>query len=598
MAYGTRRRDDRLWTDILEKRYNYTLNQPPYIPAFPRRSNDELQDAWPAVAVAVANILTENAGSSPVWTFAFNIMAADGWRNNDFATLVQLTYDVLVSQWLTGEIRDPRDSDIIKLTEATANATASAMALTEDALMDELSDSHFEAVKENAEYLRRFVRVAEETHDHVPRGRDRDRGRGSYSRETRIERGRSRSRDRDDRDGRRPYRREREEIHHAASMAPVGGTRRDAAAATDRSRDRDERDNRSPRESHPAARGRPVDQGNTINGEPKRADAPPPKATTKTSPALEGELDVSDPKNIRELHRIPYISFFYQNEDKRIKETQDAMPAALDAIDTDPKDIETYEGNSLSQVLNLIMAEHRDTKGLNFHPYAVTIDHELITPADLTPIFKKADQIFKFSELAKTLRTAIATVVPNTPENRKAQLTWVTQFDRVMTDLVNNWLKHSFPISVGQAEIDSFMMDAGDMEQGISTVFGPEANVAYRAFESKVMRAIQGNWRDWLTAAETATEEVPAPTPTVPVKYAVTYISENACTLNYGFPKDKSLVTVAPDQTPLLYNALIRLQRLSRTYTAVRNIILLADGTKFEFYASSIGIDQFFLREL
>lgn len=571
---NSRNRDDRLWQEPLYEMFTFRVNNPPYVPRLGRNSSPEYADILPEISTALGNFITDNADrdgsrTSPVWIYLFNLCSERGWSNDIFATLVNITYDFVVTQVESGSMR-ANTSAFEKAAESIATGFASEIASKNQDLMDAVSDREYDDILDNAEVFSELVESLTRTSRRGSRGSMRDRDR-------RDDRHRDRDRGhvRRDRGAGRDAR--------ASAVTPSFG-----ALSNKRRQEMDQ--DRAPRA--------PRQRLDKDVQEDTQVTTPPPAPAAVTKPKTDDTvLQGENMEHTRELHRHPYLNQIFPQEvpEPKTRDLEAAIDEITMAISTG-KDVEIISANNMASIEQAILCEQAavlDTK-TRFTPYIACLGSPVISGIDLTDFMKAVETMFSFVDIVNGVKKFANEHLENyTSSTRKYHVAWVTQVDRILTDVINNWLGNAF--GAKGPSIDSFMADIKDVLDYVKNKYGIMAASNFNAMEKRFMVNFRNSFAEQLKERDPSLQSAVAFE--IPTEINVTYINEAASTLNYGFKKVGALMEVNPVSTPVLYAALVKLHRLGGSYSAIRNIVLLADGSSYEYYMDANDSEKIYIKE-
>ena len=571
---------------------------PPWVPNI--ICPPELVQWLPYIASSALNAISASAQVNTIRCYAFNAVMMNNTQNNEYAELVKFCTDLIAHRFRTGEVGFMDIQQINNTVQTAVTLWSSYIASHNVALMNELDMGSANAVRDNTNiyyhWLNMFAQSQVPSRQNIPTV------------------------------GNAGFQRHIPQGNLNQGMIGQGMVGQNMMVSSV-----------SHRPSSPAnkfAQGniaaKPVPQTHAVKpvagimgvvpasaSHPITHVANPSLAPTATSAEEPKQEEVRFTKDIvigeqqmdRNLHRIAYHDVFFTSGidgTAARKETSAALKkAVVEYSMAEKQKPERIRSVSLDAILGMLMAEKAADieKPIDITMLVVDVDNVIAAADDIVAIFNKLRGSYTFSDMAAIFRNAVTTIVPDTAVQKKKNIAWVAQVDRVMTREVNDWLLLTFPDH--GTRIDSFMEDIIHLPAHIKTTFGDAAFRSYqtwqRDFLHNLIYAI-GSYED--DATEIIDEATGQPLTDVnkvykeiiQIAHGVFYVNELAECLNYSI--SKTPVEVTSKATPILYNLVSSMVKAAEASRVTRNLLVTADGVRYSFARSSVDEAIFYIQEV
>lgn len=570
---------------------------PPWVPNI--ACPPELAQWLPYIASSVLNSISATAQSNIIRCYAFNVVMMNNTQNNEYAELVKFSTDLIAHRCRTGDIQFMDMQQLNTTVQTAVTLWSSLIASHNVSLMNELDMGSANAVRDNTNmyfhWLNSFSQNQVVNRQAIPTV-----GNGGFQRH--IPQGNV----------------NQWQVPQGTlgqGMVMGGASHRPAQAAN-----KFAQGNISAKpvpQAHavkpvagmmlgvvPASTTTPIQ--NAVSSQPAAAPAeePKPEENRFTKDIVIGEQHMD-----RNLHRIAYHDVFFTSgidATSARKETSAALKKAVVEYDmADKPKPERIRSVSLDAILGILMAEKATDieKPIDITMVVVDVDNTIAAADDIVAIFDKLRGSHTFSDMAAIFRNAATTTIPDTPIQKKKNIAWIAQIDRVMTREVNDWLLLTFPDH--GTRIDSFMEDIIHLPAHIKSTFGDSAFRSYqtwqRDFLHNLIYAIGSYEDDATEIIDEATGQALVDVnkiykEIIQIAHGVFYVNELAECLNYSI--GKTPVEVTMKATPVLYTLVASMVKAAEASRVTRNFLVTADGVRYAFAKSSVDAAIFYIQEV
>lgn len=517
--------------------YQWAENQPPFTPNV--MVAPEIYPMIPSLAAKIANTAGALATTTPVRMFCYNTLSANNWANEAYASVIKLVADLIITQ------QDHPD----RIINDVLCCYSSALAANNTMLYNALPPGMKVAIGDN-------------------------------------------------------YRTYNEMLKTTASLSqPRGHVAQHYQQARPTLQPRQPQPNRTAQSAvmtntfsnQPAPRvfsAKPAETSKNIIARPvARSPQPIPVAKEADSNTIQGEKEMD-----RNKHALVYggVVFPGANIEQKVslERIEEAIAQVKDPTVAEIRNLEPSYDLSVTGAIVEAISEalgSEDGKG-KIIPKLLNHVNPVMAMVDLSLIAGKMHEQFTFADLSRLIVTFIQETAKEDPELRRMHYAWAAQVDRIMTELINIWLRGTFNNKI---TIDSFLYDAGDLPGVISTKFDQAGVRAFNRFQSSLMsQQSKGDNADLEFLKDAGIKDYT----TFIVPYTLFTTTETAASLNYDIsPKLKRVVR---ESTNRLYQLLSNLSRIANARHTVRNLLVTADGHRYEFFESGLGEDVFHIAEI
>lgn len=522
--------------------YQWPENQPPFTPNV--QVAPEIYPMIPQLAAKIANMAGVLAPTTPVRMFCYNTLSTNNWANEAYASVIKLVADLIITQQ---EHPDRIISDVL-------SCYSSALAANNTMLYNSLPPGMKVAIGDNYRTYNDMLKLTASV---------------SQPRSQRVAQ-----------HGAQPYQQTRPTLQ---PRQPQGNRTSQSAINTNTF------------SGQPAPRvftAKPAETVKNVITRPiARSPQPIPVKNEVESNTVQGEKEMD-----RNKHALVYggVIFPGANIEQKasLERIEEAIAQVKDPTVAEIRNLEpSYDLSVTGAIVDAISEAlgGEDGKG-KIIPKLMNHINPVMAMVDLSLIAGKMHEQFTFSDLARLIITFIQETAKDDPELRRNHYAWAAQVDRVMTELINSWLRGTFNNKI---TIDSFLYDAGDLPGVISTKYDQAGVRAFNRFQNSLMsQQSKGDNADLEFLKDSGIKDYTA----FIVPYMLFITTETAASLNYDItPKLKRVVR---ESTSRLYQLLSNLSRIANARHTVRNVLVTVDGHRYEFFESGLGEDAFHIVEI
>lgn len=570
---------------------------PPWVPNI--ICPPELVQWLPYIASSALNSITASAQVNIIRCYAFNVVMMNNTQNNEYAELVKFSTDLIALRCRNGDIRFMDMQQISTTVQTAVTLWSSLIASHNVSLMNELDMNSANAVRDNTNmyfhWLNSIAQSQGAGRQNIPTV-----GNGGFQRhlpQSNMNQGL---------------------IAHGTvgQGMVVGGVSHRPTQTTNKF----SQGNITAKPVPQAHAVKPVagmmmgvvPTSTTVRVQHEATQAPvaaPAEEPKQEEVRFTKDIVIGEQHMDRNLHRIAYHDVFFTSgidATSARKETSAALKkAVVEYTMADKPKPERIRSVSLDAILGILMAEKAADieKPIDITMLVIDVDNTIAAADDIVAIFDKLRGSHTFSDMAAIFRNAVTTIIPDTAIQKKKNIAWVAQVDRIMTREVNDWLLLSFPDH--GTRIDSFMEDIIHLPAHIKSTFGDTAFRSYqtwqRDFLHNLIYAI-GSYEDDATeiideaTGQALSEPNKAYKEIIQISHGVFYVNELAECLNYSI--SKTPVEVTSKNTPVLYNLVSSMIKAGEVSRVTRNFLVTADGVRYAFARSSVDETIFYIQEV
>lgn len=561
---------------LITQPVQYHRNAPPFVFEY----TNLLPEAYPLVVFAsadVANEASRYAQNSVTRLFCFNLLASNNYNNEFFAEAVRMSLNLAILKHRQGEAASPYDA-LPQAVSQILSLYASALALNYPEVTARLAPQQVEAIRSNVQVYNSLRAAMDSMYQAaaVPPYQPS----GMISRQPQM-----------------PMVSRGSVASHPAgqtSMAPLV---------------------RQPMGTPPSAySGRPA---------VTPPAAPPPQAPSVPKNILEGEIEKMD----RDAHTVIYFG-------KKVPTATSVLREQFQSA------IEKQEGygwaENFDQLLDQPFINLHDVKispsldelvmdiqmkcllkaeePVRIYSMQGTVVQPVISSVDLAPVFKRLVQSTNFTDMANILNEEVEKAKADKSLLR-ATLTYVSQLDKELTKLMNDFLLYQCGLNNPPVEITSFVEDAPNVGRFLNEKYKGQFNNAFQRFQTAASRELFKMSKQAAVPTKEG-EEIPSLLSDEPVvevlddlpegayydqygiRYHIVFITATSQELGYKTStKNAKLVT---ESTPMLHRLLTAIQtqnQLARRFP-MRQLLITADGRRYAFFPVVSKQGQFNLLEV
>lgn len=570
---------------------------PPWVPNI--ICPPEVVQWLPYIASSALNAISASAQVNIIRCYAFNVVMMNNTQNNEYAELVKFCTDLIALRCRNGDIRFMDMQQISTTVQTAVTLWSSLIASHNVSLMNELDMNSASAVRDNTNMYYHWMNSIAQMQGagrqniptvgnggfqrHIPQGNMNQGliGQGMVGQNMIV--GGASHRPSSPANKFTQGNIAAKPVPQAHAVKPVAGIMGVV----------------------PASASLPIQHGAKPTLTPTTASAEEPK---QEEVRFTKDIVIGEQQMDRNLHRIAYHDVFFTSGidgTAARKETSAAFKkAVVEYSMTEKQKPERIRSVSLDAILGMLMAEKAADieKPIDITMLVVDVDNVIAAADDIVAIFDKLRGSYTFSDMAAIFRNAVTTIIPDTPVQKKKNIAWVAQVDRVMTREVNDWLLLTFPDH--GTRIDSFMEDIIHLPAHIKTTFGDTAFRSYqtwqRDFLHNLIYAI-GSYEDDTTeiideaTGQPLTDVNKVYKEIIQIAHGVFYVNELAECLNYSI--SKTPVEVTSKSTPVLYSLVSSMVKAAEVLRVTRNFLVTADGVRYMFARSSVDEAIFYIQE-
>jgi hypothetical protein len=297
--------------------------------------------------------------------------------------------------------------------------------------------------------------------------------------------------------------------------------------------------------------------------QPTQAQVPAqPTLTTSVTSTQESTMD-------RNQHMIAYFGRNYGIEAasvrNKVEKATSTHESALQSVDDESVSVNAAwsTGATLQDLVINMQVRHLED-GSSGEEIRITqnygfVSQPIFSRIDLTELFNKLFEAANFNAVQESL-TKFLDGKKDTPELHHA-LSAVSAIDRILTQLVNQWLK--LHIATASIAIDSFTQDVVELSRYLHKTFDGKYNSDWQRYQAAVTGWVFKHLDD--DVARLATDDMPTFTKAMAQGCSILYIDAISSELGYErFLKEGELVTSESD------NVLYRLLDAARSSPRIR----------------------------
>lgn len=560
--------------------YQYSDTNPPPIPNI--QVSMELSPYMAAISALIANSAGAQCSASPVRMYCYNTLAHNGWSNQSFATVFKLVCDMLVFKFRQGLFQQIDYNVLCAVVDEVIPCYASAITYNNPNMLGMLQPNLRDAVINNYRTYNEMVQSSRIVSGDPG-------GHSAYSNVNRFSQGVTNNQG----NMRQPPPAAHPALQNAAQQRPRHNQFSQGnlnARVTEVKRD-----------THTVSGIRSIQPVQPV------VQLQPPAAQQLAQPQqtqpsiLQGEGTVDRTKHRIAYHNVCFPSAVHPRDNSKdnvtntIAKITTKEPAGITEVDT------SFEVSLDSAIQDIHTKHSKDIDlGLDVYLHYVNLINPIISPVEITPRFAKLAELDTFASVARYIQSMVIIMADPGTLAAKKELVWVGQLDRVMTDLVNNWLHYNLGMK-SSSPIDSFLADSDALPKYILSKYGAGAINSFNRFQNVVMESVtkyihKGTGSEDIFVLTDVVESGAVDYNCVCLPYAVYYFTELAEMLDYNIGKEAKEVSQAT--TPKLHKLIQLMMDNGRNKTAARYLIVTADDVRYEFYESATVPYQYFIREV
>lgn len=561
----------------------YPMNNPPTVPRL-----NLIQEAEPLLVPAAslcANEVGFSCGHSQVRMFLYNMVSSNNWHNREFDELVSLAiYQTLL------KVHSGGGSPLALLTDSVREAVllyAGHLGMAYPDLLSHLNRDQISAMADNARIYQEIMLATDQLIRDAAPYRPGPVRHYSHNRPSHHPMNNLPQREA------APH--HRQAVVNPAAQAAYGGRGRAVTQPVQQSA----RPAASP--ASPVSR-RPLNV-TVVNPEATVEEKPiyQPAAVAAPDPTPTQEVTHTEDRTMdRNQHMIVYFGKNYgfeaQPVKQKVEEVVQVHENALEGLVDDGPSINdnwvvaSCERDAFDMIRLRYLEQTDDTMRLTQN-YAI-MSFPVLSRTNVSDLFAELSSDSTFQQMQENISLYLEKNKQN--DQLRNILAAVSQVDRVLTNLVNDWLTNSFTES--SVTIDSFIQDIVDLGRYLHKKYDGRYNGDYQRFQQQVAGWIFQHTREAEDSISTlALEGAGEHAEALSLSYSVIYIDATASELNYGeFLSGKKLVS--PTTDPVLF----RLLEAGRSSTKLRqqenqvlqknkarpiyNVLLTMDGACYRYY--------------
>ncbi len=563
--------------------YQYSDNNAPQLPNI--QVSMELSPYLGAISAQIANTAGAQASASPVRMYCYNTLAYNGWVNQSFSTVFKLVCDMLIFKFRQGLFQQIDYNVLCAVVDEVIPCYASAITYNNPNLLGMLQPALRDAVINNYRTYNEMVSSARSVNGEFG-------GNPSQPVVNRFSQGAVGGQMM----GNQGMMRQPPPAAHPALQNTVQQRPRHSqftqgnlnARVTEVRRD-------TPATNWTQGRNQPVQP------QPVKEVVKPAPEMKPVSHILQGEGSMDKAKHRIAYHNVVFPTAQHPRENSKdnvsntITKINAKDPAGITEVDT------AFEVSLCSAIQDIHTKHSKDIDlGLDVYLHYVNLINPIISPVEITPRFSKLAELDTFASISRYIQSMVIMMADPGTLAAKKELVWVGQFDRIMTDLMNNWLHYNLGMKAS-SPIDSFLADSEALPKYILSKYGATAINSFNRFQNIVMESIskcihKGTGADDIFVLADVVESGAVDYNCVCLPYAVYYFTELAEMLDYNIGKEAKEVSY--NNTPKLHKLIQMMMEGGRNKKAARYLIVTADDVRYEFYESATMPQQYFIREV
>lgn len=559
----------------------FAMNNPPTVPRL-----NLIQEAEPLLVPAAslcANEVGFTCGHSPARMFLYNMVSANNWHNREFDELVSLAvYQTLL------KVHSGGGSPLALLADSVREAVllyAGHLGMGYPDLLSRLNRDQVSAMSDNARIYQDIMMAIDQlVRDAAP-----------Y------------------RPGPMRHYSQNRPPHHPAHHLPGRDVMppQNQAVVNPAAQAAYSGRGRQMQESIPQPVRSPVSPSSPVRRRPTNVTVVNPDAAVET-PAVQTPVAIATPtltpsvtpqEDItmdRNQHMIVYFGknygFAAEPVKQKVEEVVQVHENALEGLVDDGPSINdnwvvaSCERDSFDMIRLRYLEQ--DSQDMRLTQNYSIISFPVLSRVNISDLFAELSSDSTFQQMQENLSLYLEKNKTN--ESLRNILAAVSQVDRVLTKIVNDWLINSFAES--SVTIDSFIQDIVDLGRYLHKKYDGRYNGDYQRFQQQVAGWIFQHTREAKDSISTlALDGAGDFAEALSIGYSVIYIDATASELNYGeFLSGKKMVS--PTTDPVLF----RLLEAGRSSTKLRqqesqilqknkarpiyNVLLTMDGACYRYY--------------
>lgn len=556
--------------------YTYPQNNPPVVPAI--QVHPDGAQLLVTAASLCANAIGDAASSSTTRMFCYNLMSRDNWNNQDFYNMVRLVVDYTVYKNLTQTSGGNVYVTLQQNATEFASLYASYLAYAYQEYLVMLDPPTQQRVMQNVAHFNDYNAKADSVYSmqaqpqmhmpqqHMPQSMVMNRQPGRVG----LPQG-----------GHMHY-----PSHPVQNMHRTAVAHPAAAAAM-------------PVSGHNQTRDSFINTKFTSVPRPLKKEVPTP---TQHSTFQGDNMD-------RNLHKIAYRGTTVAVAPRIQKQTpiqkkveQNMAPVVpVSAKVGETKEVTSIQEVNFDSAIQSIEANASTRVKLgqaDIFPYVVTLLNPIISSAPTDEgLFNSLRECRNLATLSATLKMYRQRIEKEESESaRYFGMVWLKKVDKFISDYVNEYFLNAMPqdgfrISAG------IMEDGGDIQDFVSSTYKTEANPAFNLYQRNFLTTLFSQDAHKESALPDLEEE---PTRAfdyeiLTTKQFIAVIAATAEELDFDISRMRG--TVIRDVQPTLFEILFNLNKLAKTATATKTMILTLDGKRWVFWEHATDSNVFRIYE-
>ena len=548
----------------------FPSNNPPALPNV--QVMQEAQPLLPFIAATIANEAGIYSGNTAARMFCYNMLSSNGWQNQAFSDIVKLAADACILKTRMGGSHTAATIAVDAVREVLVLFT-SMLVVTYPELAGITPPQQVQAAGANYtvynDLLNQINSMYQQTVPYTP-----PMARGAVAHP--VASGRST----------RPAQGVQPLSHGAASSIYSGNAQR-----------------QEPPKRFPSAKALQLAQ---FEEQAKAAEVKVVENNQTTSNIVSGEIEKMD----RDQHTAVYFGKTFEIPKTPLRRKLEETVEANEVLGN-KEDIESPVVNDVwvseTSFENLISTCRARSIAMSDESTKIYINYGLVVnpivaDADFSRLMAEASKLNTFEELAKKLSDYVDSGL-NTqllPEERERSISIVSQIDRVLTNVANNFLRNM--IAPDKLAITSFIEDAGEISGFLNKKFGPKYNKLYMHYYRSIMNHlfayIRSTGNEISQIYDYSDYGTKVHWDNIAVSYSVTYLSMLSKDIGYSV-SDKEVREVRFDETPLLYRLLTSMMKIhDKTLQVSNHILITKDDVRYLIVPFSGSMDNFGIKEI
>lgn len=538
----------------------YQANNPPFVPQV--NILPEAQNILVHTAALVANEAGAYSGQSNPRMFCYNVLSSNNWANTAFAEVVKLACDYACLKTRSGQANSPASVILECVREALALYT-SAMVVNYPDLTRYMSPDAVASASNNSVILPNLKNNIAQMYSNS----------GSYDpMQAHV---------------RRPYGASNTgaRVHHVTSPAVSSAVTKGIYSPKQVEQNMPQR---------------------FPSGENQAMPQVKEEVMEKKPEGITGEIEKMD----REAHSIIYFGKKYEVPTsplrRKLEEAVEMHEAA--SMSATPEDCEYIDYSfCVTSSLDELIQNRRTTEtavqkeGLEVYLGLGLVITPIISKIEHRDCFDRLQGCSNFTAVADALLTQLEAT--ETVAERRATLSYISQVDRLLTRLLNDFLANK--VDDARLQVTSFIEDVREIPRILNDAYSGRFNRSYLEYQRRLLGTLfkypSKNVDDQICAIHRVDDEycgrVFVDNFTVP--YSVTFISATSQELGYTVGNDTSRVIAA--NTPMLSRLLVSLDTLASKATIApsHHVIVTSDDARYMFYTiESTDKTEYALKEI